>query len=188
MSKNPDSQRFTVLLQRWHRGDGAALNHLSEQIHNELHRLALKLMHSESAIHTLQPTALVNEAYLNLLNCDVSYHNRVHFFNLAGRMMRRILVDHARARSSAKRGDGIRCVTLEEQHVGETENIDILALNDAMDALAEFDQPKAEMLELHFFAGLTTAEIADLYQVSAKTIERNTRLAKAWLRQILQPV
>ena len=188
MSKNPASQQFTILLERWHSGDAAALNRLSEQIHNELHRLALNLMYNERAGHTLQPTALVNEAYLNLLNCDVSYHNRVHFFNLAGRMMRRILVDHARARYSAKRGDGIKCITLEEQHLGETENIDILAPNDAMEALAEFDQPKAEMLELHFFAGLTTAEIADLYQVSAKTIERNTRLAKAWLRQTLQPV
>jgi RNA polymerase sigma factor (TIGR02999 family) len=185
MSTVPQPEHLTILLDRWQSGDEAALNRLTALVHNELHRLAAKLMRSERRQHTLQATALVNEAYINLLNSEVDYRNRLHFFSLAGRMMRRILVDHARARNSIKRGEGQQLLTLTGLHQATENNVDIIALNNAMDALAEFDQSKADMLELHFFAGLNTAEIAELYKVSTKTIERNTRLAKAWLRRVL---
>jgi len=185
MSTVEQPEQLTILLDRWQSGDKAALERLTVLVHNELHRLAAKLMRNERQQHTLQATALVNEAYINLLKSDVDYSNRLHFFSLAGRMMRRILVDHARARNSVKRGDGQTLLTLTGQCQPTENNVDILMLNKAMDALAEFDPQKADILELHFFAGLNTAEIAELYQVSSKTIERNTRFAKAWLRQIL---
>lgn len=185
MSTIPEPEQLTTLLDRWQSGDEAALNRLTTMVHDELHRLAAKLMRSERRRHTLQATALVNEAYINLLSNDVDYSNRIHFFSLAGRMMRRILVDHARARNSIKRGAGQTNITFIEPPQSTENHIDIIALNNAMNALAEFDQSKADILELHFFAGLNTAEIAELYKVSTKTIERNTKLAKAWLRQVL---
>lgn len=182
----PNSADITGLLHHWQQGDSQAFTELSNHVHHELHRIARRYMHGERCNHTLQATALVNEAFIALIDADVSYENRVHFFCLAGRIMRRILVDHARSRAANKRGAGSENLSFTESIAMLDDQPDqLLALDSALHALEQFDAQKADILQLQFFAGLKNHEIADIYGVSARTIERNSKLAKAWLHQAI---
>ena len=177
------AQNVTRLLQHWRRGKSAALEELLPLVNQELHRLARRYMFGERASHTLQTTALVNEAYLRLVNSRrVNWQNRAHFFAISAQIMRRILVDHARARGYQKRGGGVPKVTLDEALVGpEERGRDLVALDDALTALAEVDLRKSKVVELRFFGGLSVEEAAEVLKVSPETVMRDWRLAKAWL-------
>lgn len=179
----PSPQQMTQLLQAWGQGEDAALEKLIPVVHQELRRLARRYMFRERAGHTLQATALVNEAYVKLLGCqNMDWQNRAHFFAISAQVMRRILVDSARARGYQKRGGGIPKVTLDECLIGPKEKgKDLVALDDALQALARFDFRKSRVVELRFFGGLSAEETAEVLKVSPDTVLRDWRLAKAWL-------
>jgi RNA polymerase sigma-70 factor, ECF subfamily len=179
----PSAQHVTRLLQAWGQGKDAALEELLPLVHRELRRLARRYMFGERPGHTLQTTALVNEAYLRLVNSrHVNWQNRAHFFALSAELMRRILVDYARARGYQKRGGGAPKVTLDEALMGpEEKGHDLVALDDALKALAGVDPRKSKVVELRFFGGLSVAETAEVLKVSPDTVLRDWRLAKAWL-------
>jgi RNA polymerase sigma factor (TIGR02999 family) len=181
----PSPQQVTQLLRAWGHGEDAALEKLLPVVHHELHRIARRHMFGERNNHTLQATALVNEAYLKLLGSrKVNWQNRAHFFALSAQLMRRILVDSARARGYQKRGGGVPKVTLDEEFLGPREKeYDLLALDDALQALAEFDLRKSRVVELRFFGGLGVEETAEVLKVSPDTVHRDWRLAKAWLKR-----
>jgi RNA polymerase sigma factor (TIGR02999 family) len=163
---------------------------LASSLYQELHRLAVGKMRFERGNHTLQPTALVNEAYLRLANCaDSMWGDRSRVLGIAASAMRHILVDHARAHNAGKRGDGQLQVTLDEDIAGGRSNAtaDVLAVDEALTRLAEFDARQAKVLEMHFFGGLTFEEIALQLDVSARTVKRDWTVARAWLRQELSP-
>lgn len=173
----------TDFLVAWGQGDTAALDHLVPLVHGELRRLARREMRRERAGHTLQTTALVNEAYLRLVDLTrVRWQDRSHFFAMSARLMRRILVDHARARESRKRGGGARRISFDEALVvSEERGADLVALDDALQALAAFDERKSRVVELRFFGGLSVDETAEALHVSPETVMRDWRLAKVWL-------
>jgi RNA polymerase sigma-70 factor (ECF subfamily) len=173
----------TTLLLAWGRGDGTALDQLIPLVHDELRRLARRHMAGERVGHTLQATALVNEAYLRLIEVNqVRWQNRAHFFAMASRVMRRILVDAARARGFQKRGGGAETVSLDEALlVSGGPRQDLIALDDALTALAAFDLRKSRVVEMRFFGGLSVEETAEALHVSADTVMRDWRLAKVWL-------
>lgn len=175
---------MTALLLRWGKGDEAALEQLVPLVHRELQQIARRCMAGERAGHSLQATALVNEAYLRLVDAsDVQWHDRAHFLAVAVRIMRRILVDHARARVSQKRGGGAARVIFEEAlTVAEDSRQDFVALDDALVALAKFDERKSRVIELRFFGGLSVEETASVLKVGPDTVMRDWRLARAWLR------
>jgi RNA polymerase sigma-70 factor (ECF subfamily) len=179
----PSPQQMTQLLQAWGQGEDAALEKLIPLVHQELRRLARRYMFGERAGHTLQATALVNEAYLKLLGCQkVEWQNRAYFFAISAQVMRRILVDSARARGYQKRGGGIPKVTLDECMIGPKEKgRDLVALDDALQALSAVDARKGRVVELRFFGGLSAEETAAVLKVSPDTVLRDWRLAKAWL-------
>jgi RNA polymerase sigma-70 factor, ECF subfamily len=173
----------TTLLLAWGRGDETALDQLIPLVHDELRQLARRHMARERPGHTLQATALVNEAYLRLIEVNqVRWQNRAHFFAMASRVMRRILVDAARARGYQKRGGGAETVSLDEALLvsGEPRQ-DLIALDDALNALAAFDLRKSQVVEMRFFGGLSVEETAEALHVSADTVMRDWRLAKVWL-------
>ncbi len=156
-------------------------------VYGELHRLASLHMRRERGGHTLQPTALVHEAYARLAGSDLTLQDRRHFFAVASRAMRRILVDHARSRGSLKRGAGASHVTLDEAMAApETSPEEVLELNDALERLAGNDERKARVVELHYFGGLSYDEIAEVEEISAATVDRDLRFAKAWLQAALR--
>ena len=177
------AQKVTQLLQAWSAGDQEALNQLTPLVEAELHRLARIQLRGERAGHTLQTTALVNEAYLRLTDWqNISWQNRAHFFAIAAQMMRRVLVDYARRRSYQKRGGNAIRVTLSEaENVSTPQDADLIALNDALSELEKFDPRRSRIVELKFFAGLETAEIAEVLSVPQRTIAREWQLARAWL-------
>jgi RNA polymerase sigma factor (TIGR02999 family) len=179
----PSAQHVTRLLQAWSHGKDAALEELLPLVHQELRRLARRYMFGERPGHTLQATALVNEAYLRLVNSrQVNWQNRAHFFAISAQLMRRILVDYARARGYQKRGGGVPKVTLDEAWMGPREKgHDLVALDDALEALAGVDPRKSKVVELRFFGGLSVEETAEVLKVSPDTVLRDWRLAKAWL-------
>ena len=156
-------------------------------VYDELHRLAQSYMHRERAGHSLQTTALIHEAYLRLIDArGIQWENRAHFFGVAARVMRQVLVAFARERGFQKRGGGAQRVSLDEAMVIDPGgNEDLLAIDEAIDALANFDARKAEVVVMRFFGGLTEAEIAEALHVSPETVRRDWRLAKAWLLQKL---
>ena len=165
-------------------GDEAALNRLIPLIHRELHRIARRCMAGERAGHSLQATALVNDAYLRLIDADVAWHDRAHFLSVCARVMRRILVEHARSRHSQKRGGDAARVTFDEALVVTNEPAqDFVALDDALQALAKFDERKSRVIELRFFGGMSVEETASALKVSPDTVMRDWRLAKVWLRR-----
>ena len=173
----------TNLLLAWGRGDETALDQLIPLVHDELRPLARRHMAGGRPGHTLQATALVNEAYLRLIEVNqVRWQNRAHFFAMASRVMRRILVDAARARGYQKRGGGAESVSLDEALLvsGEPRQ-DLIALDDALNALAAFDLRKSQVVEMRFFGGLSVEETAEALHVSADTVMRDWRLAKVWL-------
>lgn len=173
----------TGLLVAWGHGDESVLDELMPIVHGELRRLARRLMRGERGSHTLQTTALVNEAYLRLVDLSrVHWQDRAHFFAMSARLMRRILVDHARSRKYLKRGGTLRRVSLDEALVVSGERgTDLVALNDALDALATVDPRKSQVVELRFFGGLSIEETAEALHVSGETVVRDWRLARAWL-------
>jgi RNA polymerase sigma factor (TIGR02999 family) len=177
------SHQITRLLVDWRNGDEAALEQLIPLVHDELRRLARRHMAHERVGHTLQATALVNEAYMRLIDVkQMKWQDRAHFFAMSSRLMRRILVDFARAKGYQKRGGGAHKVSLDEALVVSQEpGHDLVALDDALTALGAFDARKALVVEMRFFGGLSVQETAEALQVSVDTVMRDWKLAKAWL-------
>jgi RNA polymerase sigma factor (TIGR02999 family) len=173
----------TGLLLAWRRGDARALEQLIPLVHRELRRIAKAVMRGERQNHTLEPTALVNEAYLRLVELGrIEWQDRAHFLAVAARLMRRVLIDHARAHRYQKRGGGVTKVTLDGDIAVPSEpGRDLVALDHALEALAKVDERKSRVVELRFFGGLTVEETATVLQVSVDTIMRDWKLAKAWL-------
>lgn len=177
------ASNVTQLLVDWRNGDQAAFEQLMPVVYDELRRIAKRYMSREASHHTLQTTALVNEAYLRLVNQqDVEWQNRAHFFAISAQIMRHLLVDHARARNYAKRGGGAIQVSLNEEIASVAdETVDLLALDEALTRLAAVDARKSRIVELRFFGGLSVEETAEVLNVSAITIKREWLKAKAWL-------
>jgi RNA polymerase sigma factor (TIGR02999 family) len=186
----PASQDVTQLLVDWSNGDEASLDKLLPLVHDELRRLARRYMRRESPGHTLQTSALVNEAYLRLIDQkNVQWQNRAHFFGIAAQLMRRILIDHARSHTRAKRGGGAVKVSLDEaapvNKVTEARAAELLAVDEALERLTAMDARKGRIVELRFFGGLTEEETAEVIGISVPTVQREWRAAKAWLRRML---
>jgi RNA polymerase sigma-70 factor (ECF subfamily) len=182
------SHEITQLLVAWGEGEQDALQKLTPLVYAELHRLAQHYMAGERTGHTLQSTALVNEAYMHLVDSShVRWQNRAHFFAISAQLMRRILVDSARSRKYAKRGGQAPRLSLDEALlVPEERGADLVALDDAMSALAAVDLRKSRVVELRFFGGLSVEETAEVLKVSPETVMRDWRLAKVWLRRELR--
>jgi RNA polymerase sigma-70 factor, ECF subfamily len=186
MEMPPDRQSMTLLLRQWGGGDKAALDELMPVVYDQLHRLAARCLRSENPNHTLRATALVNEAYLRLIDFDVPWQDRIHFFAVSARLLRRILVDHAKASKRQKRGGGVAAITLDEALiVGPQISAGLLDLDEAMQRLAAQDQRKSEIIELLCFGGLTYDETAAALNISPATVHRELKLAKAWLHREL---
>ena len=177
------AHEVTRLLQAWSEGDEGALQKLIPLVYKELHRLARRYMAGESPGHTLQTSALVNEAYLRLVDVEkVNWQNRAHFFGVSAQLMRRILVDFARSRRSLKRGGDAPTVSLEEgMIVTSARGADMVALDDALKTLAAMDPRRSRVVELRFFGGLSAEESAEVLKVSAETVMHDWKLAKVWL-------
>lgn len=182
MQPLPPSE-VTQLLKDWSSGDSAALDQLIPIVYDELRAVAARYLRRERQDHTLQPTALVNEAYLRLIDQrQVQWQNRAHFVGVAAQMMRRILVDHARNHNRAKRGGGARKVSLDEAvALSEERADDLVELDEALTALAKFDERKSRVVEMRYFGGLSVDETAEVLKVSEITVARDWKLAKAWL-------
>ena len=183
------SEGITQLLIDWSNGDQAALEQLMPLVYDELRHLASSYLRRERASHTLQPTALVNEAYLKLVDQrNAKWQNRAHFFGISAQLMRRILVDHARQHQAAKRGGSKQqrlSITSAERIVKQPE-VDLLALNEALDELTIMDPQQAQIVELKFFGGLSIEETAEVMGLGHATIERDWKMARAWLRRKLE--
>jgi len=179
----PSTQEITQLLVAWNNGDPTALEQLMPLVQAELHRLAKRYMAGERQGHILQTTALVNEAFLRLIDWqNVEWRNRSHFFGLAAQIMRRILVDFARARHREKRGGDALIISLSEAaNIAREQSADLVALDDALQALERLDPRQARVVELRFFAGLSLQETAEALKVSLSTVRRDWSLAEAWL-------
>jgi len=180
----------TELLLAWRDGDDTALEKLTPLVYDELRRLARRYMAAERPEHTLQATALVNEAYLRLVDSrHVKWNDRAHFLAVSAQLMRRVLVDYFRSRNYQKRGGAVRATSLDEAlEVGARQDPDLVALDDALNALAAIDERKAKVVELRFFGGLSVEEAASALQVSPDTVMRDWKLAKAWLlRELSEP-
>jgi RNA polymerase sigma factor (TIGR02999 family) len=178
------ARTVTLLLRDWRAGDRGALDELMPIIYGELHRLAAGYLRGERVGHTFRPTDLVSEAYLRLADGgQPEWNDRVHFFAIAARTMRQILVDHARRRNAAKRGDGDRAATLDENIVAPDRPDDLLALDAALAALEAVDERKARVVELHYFGGLTHDEVAEALGVHVNTVGRDLRFAEAWIQR-----
>ncbi|HEY3026544.1 MAG TPA: sigma-70 family RNA polymerase sigma factor [Pyrinomonadaceae bacterium] len=180
-------KEITQLLVAWGDGDESALAELTSLVYEELHRLAHHYMSGERTGHTLQTTALVNEAYVRLIDWkNVRWQNRAHFFAVSAQLMRRILVDFARSRGYHKRGAGARPVTLDEAIiVADDSGTDMVALDEALNSLSELDSRQSKVVELRFFGGLTNEEVAEVLKVSEGTVRRDWTLARAWLHREL---
>lgn len=184
MDSSPD---VTQLLRRWRGGDEQALTQLTALVYDELRRLAAHYLRHERAGHTLQATALVHEAYVRLIGQQpIDWQNRAHFIAVASRLMRHILVDHARARAAAKRNPAVPLPHDEAKPVVQPTAPDMLALNEAMEALAKLDERKSRLIELRYFGGLSIDEISEVTSLSAATIGRDLRMAEAWLGRQMQ--
>lgn len=193
MTPNPDppddplsapeatASQVTRLLLAWRQDDQAALEELTPLVYGELRALARRYMRGERAGHPLQTTALVHEAYLRLVGLDLAWQGRVHFFAVAARLMRRVLVDYAREHRAAKRGGGEHALALEEMELADGPPVDVVELHEALERLAAFDRRKSQVVELRYFGGLTIEEAAEVLGVSHATVERDLKLAKAWL-------
>jgi RNA polymerase sigma-70 factor (ECF subfamily) len=181
-------QTVTALLLSWGRGSEAALERLVPLVEPELRQVARRHMAREARGHSLQATALINEAYLRLVeNPRVSWQNRAHFFAMAARLMRHILVDHARAKRNIKRGGGLQRVALHDDlAVSSSPTCDVVALDEALDALTAIDPRRGRVVELRFFGGLTVEETAGVLKISPETVMRDWKLARSWLRRELQ--
>ena len=180
----PRPETITALLHRWSRGDQAALDRLMPIVYGELRRLAASFLSRERPGHTLQPTAVVHEAYLRLVGQQgIPIQDRSHFLGIAARLMRQILVDHARARDAAKRGGGARKLALEDFELSPERDPELIALDDALTSLAALDARQSQIVELRFFGGLSIEETAQAVGVSPATVKREWDSARAWLRR-----
>jgi RNA polymerase sigma-70 factor, ECF subfamily len=188
LSSSSTGHAVTRLLREWSEGDAAAVEKLLPLVHEELRRLARRYMRRERPGHTLQTTAVVNEAYLRLVDQQgADWRNRAHFFAVSAQAMRHILVDYARRKYSSKRGGVARKVTLDEAAVASTERAaELVALDQAMQGLAEIHPRRCKVVELRYFAGLNNREAAEVLGVSDVTVERDWRFARAWLYRELQ--
>lgn len=186
---SPAPNEVTQLLASWSNGDQAARDRLMSVVYEELHRLARRYMRRESPSHTLQTSALLNEAFLRLVDQkNVKWQNRAHFYGIAAQMMRRILVDYARSRKYSKRGGGVRALSLDEALiVSDKRSAEVVAVHEALDELAKFDARKGQIVELRFFGGLSIEETAGVLGVSPGTVMRDWTLAKAWLHKEMSP-
>ncbi|MGB7555986.1 MAG: sigma-70 family RNA polymerase sigma factor [Candidatus Korobacteraceae bacterium] len=184
----PPRGQVTEFLRAWSDGDRAALDSMTPIVYDELHRLARRYMKGERAGNSLQTTALVNEAYMRLVDYkNMQWQNRAHFFAVSAQLMRRILVDHAR-RHNLKRGGGVQHVSLDDTAiVGGERAADLVALDDAMDLLGTVDPRKVQVVEMRFFGGLSVEETAEVLKVSAVTVMRDWNTARAWLYRQLRP-
>jgi RNA polymerase sigma factor (TIGR02999 family) len=185
----PETNQVTRLLLEWGRGDKAALDELMPLVYQELRHLAGHYLRNEKAGHTLQPTALIHEAYLRLVDQNTpEWESRAHFYAVAARLMRQILVDHARTRVAAKRGGGQQKISLDDAPgiAVRDEAAELLALDEALKRLAEFDERKARVIEMRSFAGMSVEETARVLGISEPTVKRETRLAQSWLRRELE--
>jgi RNA polymerase sigma factor (TIGR02999 family) len=180
-------EEITKLLVAWSTGDQSALTQLAPLVYDELHRLAHHYMRGERRGHTLQTTALVNEAYVRLIDWkNVRWQNRAHFFAVSAQLMRRILVDFARAHNYEKRGGGARPVELDEAaKFADDQTTNMVALDEALKALAKLDERQSKIVELRFFGGLKNNEVAEVLKVSEATVRRDWSLARAWLHREL---
>ncbi|HTZ95246.1 MAG TPA: sigma-70 family RNA polymerase sigma factor [Terriglobales bacterium] len=184
----PAERQLTQLLQQWGSGDKEALDQLMPVVYEQLHRLASRCLRDERRDHTLRATALVHEAYLRLMGSDVVWQDRVHFFAVSARVLRRILVDYARAQDRQKRGAGAEKITLDEAVlIGPDADAGIVELDEALQRLAKHDMRKSEIIELLFFGGMTYDETAAALKISPATVHRELTLAKAWLYRELSP-
>ena len=181
----PPSQDVTQMLLAWNEGDEAARDALIPVVYDQLRRIARHRLRGERAGHTLQTTELINEAYLKLIAQSVSWQSRAHFFGIAARLMRQILVDCARGRQALKRGGDQQQISLAAAENQQEKGTDLLALNDALETLAEVDPQSSRIVELRFFGGLTVEETAQVIGVSNATVERGWRTARAWLQTAL---
>jgi RNA polymerase sigma factor (TIGR02999 family) len=173
---------FTQLLTEWRSGESQALERLTPLVYDELRRLARGYMRTERGSHTLQATAVVHEAFLRLVQANVDLQDRQHFFALASRLMRRVLVDHAKSRSRVKRDSGPRDHTgMELTEISLPIDVDVVALDEALEGLQQLEPRLAQVIELHYFGGMTYDEIATAMSASPATVHRDIRLAKAWL-------
>jgi len=180
-------EEITRLLHSWSNGNKGALDELMPAVYSELRKLAAYCLYSEKPDHTLRATALVNEVYLRLVQSDLAFNDRVHFYALASRMLRRILVDHAKTQKREKRGGNAVRIPLEEALVFSPETSpDVLELDEALKRLAQQDQRKADLIELLFFGGLTYDEAAEALKISPATVHRELKFAKAWLYRELR--
>jgi RNA polymerase sigma factor (TIGR02999 family) len=180
----PNSQDVTRLLQQWRGGDNQALDELMPVVYDELRRLAGRCLYAERPDHTLRATELVHEAYMRLVGADIGWQNRAHFYAVAARVLRRILVEYARAHNRKKRGGGEDPVPLDEAiMVGPEASSTVVELDEALERLAALDQRKSEVVQLLFFGGLTYDEAAVALDISPATVHRELKLAKAWLHR-----
>lgn len=184
-SAGDSPKTITRLLLQWREGDGRALETLVPLVYDELRRLARLQMRDQGAGHTLQPTALVHEAYARMVDLKLDWQDRAHFLCMAARTMRRVLVDNARAKYAAKRGAGAVQVTLQDFHARHEVSFDLLAIDEALESLNRHDERAASAIELCYFGGLTGREIAEALEVSPATAERDLRFARSWLRRAL---
>ena len=181
-----DSANITVLLKQWSGGDAQAGDALMPLVYDELQRLARRAWSGENAGHTLQPTALVHEAFAQLVNAQVEWQDRAHFYALCARMMRRLLINHAQTRRAAKRGGGAVHQTLDDaQPSAERAYDEVLMIDQALSQLTAFDPRKADLIELQYFAGLSFREMGEITGLSSSTLDRELRLARAWLKTAL---
>ncbi|MFT3744555.1 MAG: sigma-70 family RNA polymerase sigma factor [Pyrinomonadaceae bacterium] len=183
MSISAEPEEITQILVEWRSGDEQAIERLFPIVYNELKRQARRYLRRERSDHTLQPTALVHEAYMRLAGTSTPpIENRVHFFGIASRIMRQILVDHARQRNAEKRGGTVQRFSLEELDILPEQSAgDLLALNEVLDQLEKIDERKCKVVEMRFFGGLSENEIAEVLGVSEKTVRRDWNFAKLWL-------
>lgn len=182
------TSQITEMLRDWSNGNQEALEKLMPLVYEELHKQASRYLRRERQNHTLQTTALIHETYLKLIDqTDVNWENRTHFFAISAKIMRRILVDHARGKNRAKRGGEILIVPLDETKIayGNKNNIDLIALDDALNRLMEKDERQVQVVELRFFSGLTMDETAAVLKVSRTTVAEEWKMAKAWLHREL---
>src|SRR5271169_4064268 len=179
----PSTHEVTQLLKAWTTGDEQALEKLTPLVYGQLHRVAQRCMAGERSGHTLQTTALVNEVYLKLVDCgQMNWQDRAHFFAVSAQLMRRILIDFARSRGYQKRGGGVVHISLDEApSVCNEPDMNMVALDDALKALAVIDGRKSKVVELRFFGGLSIEETAEVLKVSVETVVRDWRMAKIWL-------
>jgi RNA polymerase sigma-70 factor, ECF subfamily len=185
----PDASQITRLLLDWRNGDAAAVDELMPVVYTELRRIAHQYMRRQSAGHSLQTTALVNEAFLKLIDSDrVNWQDRSHFFAICSQLMRRILVDSARRRQSQKRGGDRLQVTLEDEIAAVDERrADVIALDEALKRLAGLSPRQSQIVELRYFGGLTEEQVAETLDISARTVRRDWNVARAWLYRELRP-